>query len=151
MIKKDGDVFTTRATYIGHGVNCYGVMGAGIAKTVRDKFPRVYDEYRQVCQNSRLKPGDFFVYPENGKVIVNLATQNKPGPDATYEAVFNSLAGFSKGASSPKRLRKNGNVIAIPQIGAGIGGLDWSIVESIIEVVEKMYPEIEYEVWTYGN
>lgn len=149
MINKKGDVFTTDAIYIGHGVNCYGVMGAGIAKTVRDKFPKVYEEYAEVCRNDKLKPGSFFPYPQHGKMIVNLATQNKPGPDATYENVFNALAGFSRQASTTIRLEAFGNVIAIPQIGAGIGGLKWPVVEMIVELVEEMYPEIVYEVWEY--
>jgi O-acetyl-ADP-ribose deacetylase (regulator of RNase III) len=150
MIEKQGDVFTTDATYIGHGVNCKGVMGAGIAKTIREKFPKVYDEYRQVCANGGLVPGSLFAYPENGKMIVNLATQNNPGPDATYEAVINSLLHFSKVASEPNKIKRYGNTIAIPEIGCGIGGLEWPIVELAIELVEEVYPEIEYEVWHYA-
>lgn len=35
-----GEVYT-----IGHCVNCKGIMGSGIAKSIRDKYPAVYDEY----------------------------------------------------------------------------------------------------------
>lgn len=158
MIERNGDVFTTDAIYIGHGVNICGVMGAGIAKTIREKFPQVYKEYKAVCEhgNDNIQlglgwwTGDFFAYPENGKVIVNFSTQEKPGPDATYEAVFSSLFKFSKQAAHPKKIEKNGNIIAIPEIGCGIGGLEWPVVELIIEAVEAAVPEIEYEVWHYA-
>lgn len=149
MIERHGDVFTTEATYIGHGVNCKGVMGAGIAKTVREKFPKVYEEYRHVCGSGGMEPGAVFPYPENGKMIVNMATQYMPGPDATYQNVFNCFHNFSRGASMPDRISRYGNVIAIPQIGAGIGGLDWNLIKKIIEVVEEVHPAIEYEVWYY--
>lgn len=151
VINKTGDVFTTDATYIGHGVNCKGVMGAGIAKTIREKFPKVYDEYRQVCQNGGLIPGAIFAYPENGKMIVNMATQNNPGPDATYDAVFSCLYRFSRTASQPGKIKRYGNVIAIPEIGCGIGGLELPIVEMAIEMVEEIFPDITYEVWHYGK
>ncbi len=151
MIIKHGDVFTTDATYIGHGVNCVGLMGAGIAKTVREQFPQVYAEYKYLCDTKYLRPGAVFCYPENGKVIVNLATQDKPGPDARYNAVFCSLYSFSSMASKPEKIAKNGNIIAIPQIGAGIGGLEWDKVEKIIQTIEYLIPEIVYEVWIYGG
>ena len=33
-------------TIICHQVNCKGVMGAGLAKQIRDKWPVVFDEYK---------------------------------------------------------------------------------------------------------
>ena len=150
MIEKHGDVFTTEATYIGHGVNCMGVMGAGIAKTVREKFPQVYKEYKWLCNSlDGLKPGCYFVYPENGKHIVNFATQRNPGPDATYEWLFTSLLRFSQQAVA--RIPKNGNLVAIPELGCGIGGLEWPVVKKVIETVEAIVPQIKYEVWHYGR
>lgn len=149
MIERKGDVFTTDAKYIGHGVNCKGVMGAGIAKTIREKYPLVYNEYRIVCQtNPPPKTGTYFVYPGRDKLIVNLFTQFNPGPDAAYEWVFLSLLRFSRRASD--RIERNGNLVAIPEIGCGIGGLEWPVVKKIIETVEAIVPEIEYEVWHYG-
>ena len=35
-------------TIICHQVNCKGVMGAGLAKQIRDKWPDVYDRYRLI-------------------------------------------------------------------------------------------------------
>ena len=43
-----GDILTTPTrnedTVICHQVNCCGVMGAGLAKQIRDKWPVVFDE-----------------------------------------------------------------------------------------------------------
>ena len=43
------DIFESGATMILHQVNCQGVMGSGIAKQVREKFPNVYEAYKEYC------------------------------------------------------------------------------------------------------
>ena len=30
-----------------HQVNCQGVMGAGLAKQIRSKYPEVYEQYKE--------------------------------------------------------------------------------------------------------
>ena len=49
----DGDIFDSNADAIVHQVNCQGVMGAGVARQVRDKYPNVYVEYRALCDRYR--------------------------------------------------------------------------------------------------
>ena len=53
-----GDILTTPTrnedTVICHQVNCCGVMGAGLAKQIRDKWPVVFDEYKKICGTDRL-------------------------------------------------------------------------------------------------
>ena len=49
----DGNIFSrlsaSKPTYICQQVNCRGVMGAGLAKQIRDKWPVVFDEYKKIC------------------------------------------------------------------------------------------------------
>ena len=48
--------------------------------------------------------------------------------------------------------QKNINKIAMPKIGAGLGGLNWFEVKSIIEKNSELYPEIELViVENFGN
>ena len=42
------DIFKSGADLICHQVNCQGVMGSGIAKQVREKYPKVYKEYKRI-------------------------------------------------------------------------------------------------------
>lgn len=53
-----GDILTTPTqnedTVICHQVNCCGVMGAGLAKQIRDKWPVVFDEYKKICGADKL-------------------------------------------------------------------------------------------------
>ena len=37
--------------YLAHGTNCHGVMGSGVAKAVRNKFPEAYTEYKTLCED----------------------------------------------------------------------------------------------------
>lgn len=69
IIKHRGDVFanaipflgpnSNSPTIIGHGTNAYGVMGSGIAVTVREKFPLVYQAYRDLCLRNKNNVNDF--------------------------------------------------------------------------------------------
>lgn len=59
----DGDLFTTDARFIVHQVNCKGVMGSGVAKQVRNKYPHVFVEYKKACSEEML--GKIQVVPCN--------------------------------------------------------------------------------------
>ena len=45
----EGDIFESDAGFIVHQVNCQGVMGSGVAKQVKDRFPLVFEEYMKWC------------------------------------------------------------------------------------------------------
>ena len=144
MIKKSGDLFTTTQKAIGHGVNCQGVMGAGIAKAFYDKFPNNYHQYRGMCNRNLLQPGLIMPFWESGLIIVNLATQDRTGADARYDAVLDSTRNAAEWLMNCGVDR-----LAIPLIGCGIGGLEWPKVETVLLAVEVLYPGFEFEVWKY--
>ena len=52
-----GDIFESGAQVILHQVNCQGVMGSGVAKQVREKYPIVFEYYKSWCNDPSLKPG----------------------------------------------------------------------------------------------
>jgi hypothetical protein len=63
-----------------HGVNVAGVMGKGIAKSVRLMYPDLFRQYVERCTSNpkQLNPGDCWLYfsPNPNKPhIFNLATQ----------------------------------------------------------------------------
>ena len=74
-------------------VNCKGVMGAGLAKQIRNQFPRLYEKYRQKClttRNSKELLGEvqfYFTYgdqPGMDFVIANIFGQDGYGRDKCY-------------------------------------------------------------------
>lgn len=145
MIIKHGDLFTTDLEVIGHGVNTVGVMGAGVAKRVRDDFPKTYRIYKSDCKMGYLTPG--LALPgvkEDGKFIINIASQELPGANATYAYLAQGVE------AAVIMLKATGrDSMALPQIGCGIGGLEWYKVEQILIALEKDY-DFEFEVWIYA-
>jgi O-acetyl-ADP-ribose deacetylase (regulator of RNase III) len=66
MTMVTGDLFELGLPAIGHGCNCVGSMGAGIAKEFRRRYPRMYQEYRQRCQRGQFGLGDIFPWEADG-------------------------------------------------------------------------------------
>lgn len=149
-----GDLFAANERAIAHGCNCHGYMGAGVAKIVQDLFPKAFEIYRNECRENRFYPG--VALPVESHVdemdhrigdvtlIYNLATQNAPGRNAQIEYVEMALMNMKNHMDFVGNKR-----IAMPKIGAGIGGLNWDEVESTIEMVFfAMYPD-RYDVVVY--
>lgn len=148
MQHRNGDLFTTDAKIIAHGANTKGVMGAGVAKTVKEKFPWNFKRYKQYCDMGLAVPGEFVAARDEGFIVLNLFSQDMPGPNAKYEWVAGSVFSALDSLSNLDDFRTPyGNVIAIPEIGSGIGGLEWKNVEIILTAAEAVYPEFEFEVW----
>lgn len=132
-----GDLFAGDHPVIAHGVNCQGVMGSGVAKLVKEKYPEVYKSYKELCdryseKSWMMRPllGGIQLVPIiNGPVVINCFTQNKygSGKQVSYDAVdscFKDIAVY---------LEDTDEYLAIPKIGAGLGGGEWSIIEAIIK------------------
>jgi O-acetyl-ADP-ribose deacetylase (regulator of RNase III) len=131
-----GDLFANRydAEALGHGCNCQGSMGAGIATGFRDRYPEMFQEYRRRC---KAKPrefnlGDCWLWKEGASpAVFCLGTQEAVWrARASYEAIETAL-GRMRQQADDERIRS----IAVPRIGAGYGGLSWKKVRAIIERV----------------
>ena len=149
-----GDIFvnTYSAQAFAHGCNCQGSMGAGIAKGFKERYPEMFDEYRQRCKTEprQFNLGDVFLWKEDDKPwVFNLATQE------TYWHARASYTAIEEALLKMRKLAEEENVqrIAIPQIGTGYGGLSWKKVRAIIE---KIYADwdgtlIVYEEYVPGQ
>ena len=47
MIVIKDNLLNTQLQFIAHQVNCQGVMGAGVAKALRNKYPELYSQYQE--------------------------------------------------------------------------------------------------------
>jgi len=151
-----GDLLATSCAVIGHGVNCRGVMGAGVAKAIRVKYPEVFSNkdnpaagYNELCKSGKFTPG--MVHPIKlqddscSKYVINLATQMDYGRTsgrkyATLEDVQVCLE-KTKFWMIDRELKS----LAIPPLGCGLGGLSFNDVAIIIDNVFKS-SSIEVEV-----
>jgi O-acetyl-ADP-ribose deacetylase (regulator of RNase III) len=49
----DGDILNAKENIICHQVNCQGVMGSGLAKQIKNKYPNVYAKYKKFCEENK--------------------------------------------------------------------------------------------------
>ena len=123
-----GDLFSSNETRLIHSVNARGIMGGGLALIIKNRFPKVFQEYRKIYETTGLKLGEIYPVEVDGKVIINAVMQDGFGThqrQTDYDAV---LSGFRKVEEQfPNQ------TIIMGRIGSGLGGGDWKIIENIIE------------------
>jgi O-acetyl-ADP-ribose deacetylase (regulator of RNase III) len=131
-----GDLFDDahHAQAFAHGCNCQGSMGAGIAKSVRARYPEMHEEYRRRCkaQPRQFNLGDCWLWKAgNQPWVFNLGTQEGFWRSrASYEAIETALRSMRQQADVEEI-----NRIAVPRIGVGYGGLSWKKVRAIVKAV----------------
>ncbi len=137
------DVRDIKEGWILHGVNCKGVMGSGIAKALRDKYPEIYPGYKNWCDHMghRMLGLVHFKTVSDTLKVFNCFTQEGFGYDktakyASKEAIMKCLdlvedqildfCEYEHSSQLPE-------TIYLPRIGCGLGGLDWETeVEPIV-------------------
>lgn len=115
-----------------HGCNCQCTMGAGIAKTIRQKFPEAYAADLQTTAGDRAKLGTISyaeVWIDQKKLtVINAYTQFEwrgPGIKVDYGAVRSAFQSIKK--------QFTGLRMGYPKIGAGLAGGDWQVISQIID------------------
>lgn len=142
LIHKKGDLFSSEAGALAHGVNTRGAMGAGIAKQFRDRYPEMYQEYRTQCADKTLKPGGMMGWiPEKGPAVYNVASQDFPGPHAKIEWLSAGLWTALQDAE-----RRGIKTVAIPRMGSGLGGIPQEVVEAYVRGIAEASP-VDVEIW----
>lgn len=138
MIKEiKGNLLDTKRGIIAHQVNCKGVMGAGVAKQIRQKLlsKEQFEHYRRMCKENppEMLLGGCWYYPVNRSktlTVANLFAENNPtgkGLDTDYDALRKSLSVLKNQA------RVYHMPISIPgYLGCGLAGGDWEYVYSKI-------------------
>lgn len=123
---REGDLFASGLPAIAHGVNCSGVMGAGIAAQFKARWPQMYESYRRRCLKGHMIPGDVLSWQYEGGIVFNLATQDKPGADAKPWMITAAVGQMIQEAHYIYKSRSRFDLteIGLPLIGCGIGGLD---------------------------
>lgn len=129
---RKGDLFTTDINILVHGANDCGIMGSGIALPIKNKFPEAYNEYRDIFLTEGLEGGSIIPVETNEKTIINAITQNFYGRDgkryAKYDWIADCFHRINKYAAN-----RGEQYVAMPQIGAGLGGGSWEVISAIIE------------------
>lgn len=159
MIKiVDGDLLQANIPLIAHQTNCLGVMGAGIAKAIKNKWPDVYIQYKDFCKDfnySRVLLGLAQLCKTNDspiKYVANLFGEysyiEPIVPNETrhtdYYALEQTLLALKDDciASGIKE-------IGIPyKLGCGLAGGDWdNVVYPMLQKLFEKDPEITLYIY----
>ena len=136
-----GDILKADAEALVNTVNCVGVMGRGIALQFRKAFPENFNVYKKACKNGEVKPGKMFVYDlnriSNPHFIINFPTKRHWRNKSRLEDIELGLQDLIKFIQQQKI-----HSIAIPPLGCGLGGLNWSDVRSLIIEAFKTLPDV---------
>jgi O-acetyl-ADP-ribose deacetylase (regulator of RNase III) len=129
---KHGDILQADAEALINTVNCVGVMGRGIALQFKKAFPQNFKAYAAACKKEEVQPGQMFVF-ETGQLthpsyIINFPTKRHWRGASRMEDIDSGLKALVETIG-----QYNIQSIAIPPLGSGLGGLNWSEVKPRIE------------------
>ena len=129
---KTGDLLAEEADALVNTVNCVGHMGAGIALQFKKAWPENFRAYAAACRDGEVQPGRMLTYETNQltppRYIINFPTKRHWRGRSRLQDIDAGLVAL---AEEIRRLDLKS--IAVPPLGAGLGGPTWNQVRPRIE------------------
>ncbi len=121
-------LFVSPAQTLVNTVNTVGVMGKGIAREFRRRYPQMFGRYKDYCDRGKLEVGQLYLYRTPNKWVLNFPTKKHWRGKSQLEWIEAGLQKFvdsyeSRGITS----------VSFPQLGCGNGGLLWRDVGPVME------------------
>lgn len=147
ILFRHGDLLTAPEEAIIHGCNSHGVMGSGVARVLRDKYPKAYEDYRREYEENGLPLGSVVWSQQNTHekhLVGNAITQKDFGSKSgeryvSYDAIADVIAEVNRVARS-----RGLTAVAMPLIGAGLAQGRWPIIARIIETEATDFRPVVY-------
>jgi O-acetyl-ADP-ribose deacetylase (regulator of RNase III) len=137
-----GDLLEANVEALVNTVNTVGVMGKGIALQFRQAFPENYKFYRKACEQGETVLGKMLVFKTekltNPRYIINFPTKQHWKGRSNIEDI---RAGLDDLIEVVKSLSISS--IALPPLGCGNGGLQWTEVRPLIESAFATLPDVK--------
>ncbi|GAB3799699.1 macro domain-containing protein [Micromonospora zhanjiangensis] len=141
IVSSCGNLLEADAEALVNAVNTVGVMGKGLALAFRQAHPRNYAAYRAACAAGDVRLGKVFVYdsgrPGRHRYVINFPTKGHWRSPSRLTHVETGLCDLALS------IRDHGiGSVAVPALGCGEGGLDWSDVRPLIETTFADLPDV---------
>ena len=153
------NILSVETGIICHQVNTLGLMGRGLAKEIKERYPEVYTKYRAICKyflNSEMLYGNITFIPVTDKLYVsNLFSQvGLIKADRITPTDYGLLKEcLIKTVKKRNDICERSNIIHqiyLPfKIGCGLAGGSWEEVLKIISEVELEF-SVEFIVCVKG-
>jgi O-acetyl-ADP-ribose deacetylase (regulator of RNase III) len=146
----EGNLLDAQVDALVNTVNTQGVMGKGIALQFRQAFPEMFKSYADACKSGLVELGKMDIYDRGGladgpRWIINFPTKGHWKAKSRIADIEDGLVDL---VATVKRLGIRS--IAIPPLGCGYGGLNWTEVRPLIERAFEALPEVNAKVYAPG-
>jgi O-acetyl-ADP-ribose deacetylase (regulator of RNase III) len=141
-----GNLLEANAEALVNTVNTVGVMGKGIALMFKEAFPENFRLYSAATKRGEVRVGEMFVTEgpalRGPRWLINFPTKQHWRNRTKAEWVREGLSDLRR-VIQERGIRS----IAVPPLGCGNGGLQWSVVRPMIE--EAIGDLLEVDVVVY--
>jgi O-acetyl-ADP-ribose deacetylase (regulator of RNase III) len=143
---KHGNLLAAETEALVNTVNEVGVMGKGIALMFREAFPENARVYEEAAKNGEVHVGRMLVVPNRGligpKWIIHFPTKKHWRHPSKLEWIREGLKDLSR-VVRQHRIKS----LALPPLGCGNGGLQWSQVRREIEAALADLTDVDVVVY----
>lgn len=142
---RTGSIFTSEADVLVNTVNCAGVMGAGIAREMRFRYPDMYERYRREAELGRIAIGNVYLDQECSPWILNFPTKKHWRHPSRITYLRSGLEAFTKLVGTV-----DVSSVAFPLLGASHGGIDPQVSKDLMVAMLGSL-SIDIEIWEYDG
>lgn len=140
------DILNSTEDCICHQVNCRGVMGAGVAKAISDKWPLVKAMYAWYCKQ-QTNPNDLLgkiqtINVSKNQSVINIFGQLDYGRDKNKR--YTDYAALTKAFDAIRGKFKSKSLAFPYGFGCGLANGEWSIVNQMIETYFSDFDVVIY-------
>lgn len=128
-------------------VNCVGVMGAGLARQFENRLAVYCEDYHAMCDVRLLEPGGVvWSHGDDPDLTVGfIATKDHWKQPSEIEWIGQSLAIVEY------YIEEFGiESVAVPALGAGLGGLEYPKVLALVQESAARVPGCDWEIYPPG-
>jgi O-acetyl-ADP-ribose deacetylase (regulator of RNase III) len=124
-----GNLLRDQAQALVNTVNTVGVMGKGIALQFKRAYPEVFTAYAQACAEGRVRPGRVFPVQiaDGQRWVLNFPTKRHWRQPSRLDDIRDGLNDLAR-----LLVQLDITSVAVPPLGCGNGGLQWSVVRPLI-------------------
>lgn len=164
IVEEELDLFTFDEVQgaggaIVNATNCIGMMGGGIARQFRLRYPLYNHFYEQACANGLVRLGQVLIYDRGRPVelgqdmgyipidgpqfIIDFPTMEEPG-DVCEDRYLTQALEDMRNKACAAGIRS----VGIPALGCGVGGMEFDqlvdLVRASLEKEEGQWTEINW-------
>lgn len=145
FIYKTGNMFNSDANYFVDPVNTVGTSGKGLALEVKKRYPKAERIYQAICRYDEFHVGELLQVPTgDNKFILFFPTKKHWKDPSEYSYIERGLEALKYHCEN----MDSNSIVAIPKLGCGLGGLEWS---KVLLLIHDYLGKIEHvKFYIYG-